>query len=191
VDLVLTDTLEGLTGEVDEMIIKIPWCSLHTLKLRFLPIVCLLLLLVGMTACGSVTNFVVINSSDQVLHVSYKVKEPPDALKDSIRMLPTAPAVKPVAELEEQTAWRDLSDTEVQFDPRNRTAVVLLQPGQALRVEHRNLQDGPKDEAGKAKNFGIEEITLYGSSGVVNYAGDEARKAFTLRSQTTAVLDYK
>jgi len=185
------DALIDLIGEVGEMIIKIPWCSLHTLKLRFLLLVCLLLLLVGATACGSLTNFVVINSSNQVLHVSYKVKEPPEALKDSIRMLPTAPAVKPVAEVEEQIAWRDLSDTEVQFDARNRTAVVLLQPGQALRVEHRNLQDGPKDEASKAGNFGIEEITLNGSSGMVNYAGDEARKAFVMRSQTTAVLDYK
>ena len=185
------DTLKGLTGEVGEMIIKIEWCSLQTLKLRFLLLVCLLLLLMCATACGSLTNFVVINSSDQVLHVSYKVKEPPDALKDSIRMLPIAPAVKPVAEVEEQVAWRDLSENEVQFDPRNRTAVILLQPGQALRIEHRNLQDGPKDEAGKARNFGIEEIALSGSSGVVAYDGDEVRKAFVMRSQSTAVLDYK
>jgi len=173
------------------MIIKMPWRSLPTLKMRFLLLASLLLVLVGATACSTVTNFIVINSSDQVLHVSYKVKEPPEAFKDSIRMLPTAPAVKPVSEVGEQTPWRDLSDTEVQFDPRNRTAVVLLQPGQALRVEHRNLRDGPQDEAGKAKNFDIEEITLNGSSGMVKYSGDDARKAFTLRSETTAVLDYK
>jgi len=171
------------------MIIKLPSSSFP--RMRFAAHVSLLLLLVGMTACGTSTNFIVINSSNQVLHVSYKVKEPPAALKDSIRMLPTAPAVKPVAEVGEQTPWHDLSETEVQFDPRNRTAVVLLQPGQALRVEHRNLQDGPKDEAGKARNFGIEAIALYGSSGVVSYDGDEARKAFTLRSQTAAVLEYK
>ena len=94
-------------------------------------------------------------------------------------MLPLPPAVKPSSELDEETPWRNLSESEVQFSPASRTAVVLLQPGEALRVERRNTVDGRQDDASQFRNFGIEEITLVGPSGTAQFVGDQARKAFT------------
>ena len=152
-----------------------------------------MVLLLSATACSTSTTFVVINSSDQVLQVSYRVKAPPPGLQDSIRMLPIAPAVLPESEIDGQTPWRDLSESEVQFSPASRTVVVLLQPGDALRVDRRNTVDGPQDDASQYRNFGIEEITLTGSTGIAQFIGEQARKAFTLPSKRgrAARLIYK
>ncbi len=108
-------------------------------------------------------------------------------------MLPLPPAVKPSSDLNVDTPWRDLSESEMQFSPASRTVVVLLQPGEALRVERRNTADGKQDDASQYRNFGIEEITLTGSTGIAQFVGQQARTAFTLPSRRggNATLIYK
>ena len=157
---------------------------------RYRSFVLLLVLPLTLTSCSSLTNFVVVNGSTRALEVRYKVKKVAQPVSP-IQLLPIRPAIKPIAQLEHQTSWRDLSISEFTFDPDSRTVIVSLMPGDALRIEQRNLVDAPKDDASQASNFGIEEIVLDGANGVAKFEGDLARRSFVPQSGKTYILTYK
>jgi hypothetical protein len=154
----------------------------------------LLLFLLGLlltnSACTYLTNFVVVNGSNSAVEVSYKVKQPTQ-LMPPIQMIPVLPAILPASQLDDQVAWHDLSSSEFKFDPDNRMVVVSLSPGNALRIEHRNLVDGPTDEQYQSSNFAIEEINIVGASGEIHLKGEEARRSFVPMSKQTYVLMYR
>jgi hypothetical protein len=152
-------------------------------------IVALLLWSLGMTACSYLTNFVVVNSSARIVEVRYRVKDLGQSIPP-IQMLPTRPAIKPASQIEQQNPWRELSTSEFTFDPKSRIVTVLLKPGDALRIEHRNLVDGPQDDSSQAANFAIEEISLEGANGLLRFEGAQARKSFVPQSKKTYTLTY-
>jgi len=118
----------------------------------------------------------VVNASQGVIEVRYKVKRPPDAVPPGA-ILPITPAIKVVAQLHQQTPWRSLSASEFTFDTDSLTAVVSLKPAEALRIEHRNLADIPADDAHRAQNFAIEEIHVRGSNGELHLKGEQEGRA--------------
>jgi hypothetical protein len=105
-------------------------------------------------------------------------------------MLPIKPAIKPASQIEQQNPWRELSTSEFTFDPESRVVTISLKPGDALRIEQRNLFDGPQDDSSQASNFAIEEISLNGASGLLRFEGDQARKSFVPQSKKTYTLTY-
>ena len=143
-----------------------------------------------MAACSYTTNFVVVNSSDKPIEVRYKIKKSSDP-NLTAQTLPVRPGLKPISEVHKQVAWRDLSDSEFSIDLSSRTVVVMLTPGNALRVEHRNLVDGETDDAHQAENFSIEEIDILGANGEIHLKGDAARKSFVPESKSVYTLTYK
>jgi hypothetical protein len=164
--------------------------TLSCTRARYWLLILLLLLQLSLTACSYLTNFVVVNTSNHVVDVRYKVKQPGQPMPPML-MLPIKPAIKPTSQLDQQSPWRDLSTSEFEFDPDSRTVLVSLMPGDALRIEHRNLVDGPTDDASQALNFAIEEIILDGANGVTKLQGEQARKSFVPQSKKTYVLTYK
>lgn len=152
-------------------------------------LVCLLTSVVALTACGYSTNFVVINGANNLIEVRFRLKKPMDPLSPS--RLPEVPSVKLISELDRQIPWRELPTSRFTFDPSTRTAVVSLMPGEALRVEQRNLSDGPQDDAHRAANFSVEEIRITGTNGEMTLQGEQARKSFVPASKTLSTLTYR
>lgn len=153
-----------------------------TIRLFFVSLLASLLLL---TACSYLTNFAVVNASDRAIEVKYKIKN----LTGSVSPhwgLPIVPAVKKISELHQEVSWQDLSASEFTIDPENRTVVVSLKPGEALRIEQRNLAD----ESDPARNFSIEEINIKGTSGEITLQGERLYTSFVAESKKVYTLTY-
>lgn len=140
------------------------------------------------TACSFSSNFVVINSSNDVIRVRYVLKERDNSVVPV--SLPEVPSIKPVAELDEQTSWRQLPSSQYRFNPDTRTAVVVLRPNEALRVE----QIGEvfcSNAADKIASFSIEEIEITGAAGELKVQGDQVLKSFLPLKKQTCALTYR
>jgi len=142
-----------------------------------------------LAGCVLLTDFVVVNASDVKIQVSYRVKEAPGAT-DPLQMLPIRPATKSAADLDEDVQWHQLGTSEFSFDVGTRTVSTSLNGGDALRIEQRNLVDGPQNDYDRAQNFAIEEIELKGVYGDIRLQGDLARRSFVVKSRKTYVLAY-
>lgn len=140
------------------------------------------------TACSFTTNFVVVNESDHVIEIRYRIKQPADGRPAS---LPINPAIKEVSQLGRQVAWQDLSASDYRVDHNERLVTVSLKPGYGLRIEQRNLVDGSQTDADRARNYAIEEITLIGNKGELHLSGEQARTSFLPQSKTLYTLTYK
>ena len=156
---------------------------------RALFLACLLAGVLCLTGCRYITNFVVINGSNQPVEVWYILKKPAYAVPpdQSLRM---APAVRPISEMHQQTAWRDLSASEYTFDPGKRKVTVSLEPGQALLIEQCAQVGREVDDAQQAEEFSIEEIAITGANGEIKLHGEQARKSFLAESKNTHTLTY-
>lgn len=159
------------------------------LKTKQLVLVCLLGLVGVLAACSYSTNFVVINAANSSIEVRYRLKQPMNP--DAPSRLPEVPSVKLISELDRQIPWRELPTSRFTFDPKTRTAVVSLMPGEGLRVEQRKLSDDPQDDSHQDANFSIEEINITGTNGQVTLQGEQARKSFVPASKTLYTLTYR
>lgn len=133
----------------------------------------------------------IVNGSTDNITVRYKIKKHEiDNLSGNVT-LPIRPAVKKTTELGKQTAWNDLNPSQYALDPAARTVTVSVAPGDALRIEHRNLVDGPQDDAHQAADFDIEEIRITGNRGEVNLTGEQARVSFIPESKSLYTITYR
>ena len=158
--------------------------------LRALFFGCLLGCVWPLTACSFITNFVIVNASNQPLEVRYKLKPPADPRAPAGEPV-VPPATKPVSQLQQEVSWNQLSASQYKLDREKREVAVLLPPGYALLVEQRNLVDGPTDDAHQAANFSIEEINLSGAGKQVHLQGDEVRKGFVPESKKLYTITYR
>jgi hypothetical protein len=131
-----------------------------------------LLLVISLTACSSANNFVIVNESSSELEVRYRIKRFRD-VPLTVKTLPNRPVIKPIAEVDQQIAWHDLSDSEIELDSQARIVTVRLMPGYALRVERLNLRDNANAE------LTIDELFLNGASGQTHLQGREVQNSFT------------
>ena len=141
-------------------------------------------------ACSYGTNFVVVNASDQIIEVQYVFKKPSDPFPP-MQMPPIPPVIKTVSPLQQQITWRELSPSQYAFDSNSRRLIVSLKPGEALRVEQRNLRDEKVDATHNATNFFIEEIEVKGSYGEIRLQGEQVRQSFLAESKSQYTLTYR
>lgn len=142
-----------------------------------------------LTACTYGSHFVIVNESGGVVQVEYKPKDWPS---ETPLYFVGAPAKLAAAQLSaSDKKWQELTPEQYQLDPGRRRIIVRLMPGEALRVAALGDYDYGDDEARRAKQFPIEEITVIGQSGKLGLVGELARKAFTLESRGLYVVRYK
>ena len=131
-----------------------------------------LLLVVLLAACSTVDQFAIVNDSTSELEVRYRVRR----FRDSpltVQTLPIRPAVLPTDQLDQQIAWRDLSELDFEIDSQARIVTVKLKPAYALRIAQLNLRDHPNEE------LAIDELFLNGVSGQTHLQGREVQNSFT------------
>lgn len=157
---------------------------------RYLLLPYLLACVCTLTGCSNLTNFVVINASDQSVEVRYRIKKPIDPQMPS-RIPHINPGILSVSELDRQIAWRELSASQYTADTVNRTVTVTLKPDEAMRIDQLRLGE---DQAGKMDGFdgfAIEEISLVGAYGEIHLAGEQVGRSFIPASSKTYTLTYK
>src|ERR1700730_4252468 len=109
-----------------------------------------------LTGCSYVTDFAIVNESDQPIEVRYKVKNFPGNFAP-----PVAPATIAASQLSAKgnQQWNKLNSNQYQLDQENRIVVLRLTPHEALLIADMHNYSGHGD-AWDAKEFPIEEITV-------------------------------
>ena len=138
-------------------------------------------------ACSYLTEFVVVNQSDDHIVVRYKIKNYPGPLN-----LPAVPSTIESSRLSKKHAqeWQELTSDEYQLDEHNRTVVVDVRPHQALLIASMHHYMG-HDDVGDAQDYPIEEVTVTGTQGELKLAGPQARVMFSEISRVLYTLSYK
>lgn len=162
--------------------------SFPRLSLKLVASLCLLAAVVMLSACQPALIFVVANETNAQIEVRYVVKK--SSHTDVMSRLEEIPAVKPVAELDERTEWRDLNETRFKFTPETRTVVLTLNPREALRIERTNFTCN-ETESWRTDSYTIEELTLIGPSGTIRLTGKQARTSFASGPRGACVLTYR
>lgn len=147
--------------------------------------VLLLLGLFSFTGCSYMTNFDVVNKSDQTIVVRYVVKKP--TMPDVPPSPPIVPAIKPISELHSSTSWRNLSDSQYSFDPVTRQVTVSLSPNEVLRIAQHDLVDKKMED----EDFSIEAIQIKGARGELSFRGALVLKSFVAESKREHTLTYE
>lgn len=160
------------------------------LKPRYSLLVCFLVCLDLLTACSYLTDFVVVNETDNPIEVRYVIKNPVYPHPPELT-IPVKPATKKVSQLHQQIAWQELSPTQYTFNPDTRMVITSLMPGEALKIEQCNLVDGKVDDRHLNEKFRIERIFIVGSHGELDRQGEQLRTMFTAESNKIHVLTYK
>jgi hypothetical protein len=151
----------------------------------------ILIVLVGcvslLVACSYITDFVVVNESDQPIEVRYKIKNFPGPFSP-----PVVPATLASSQLSTKgnQEWNKLNSDRYQLVQESRTVVVRVMPHEALLVANMHNYSGHGD-AWDAKEFPIEEITVRGAGGEMKLADQQARTTFSEVSRALYTLTYK
>jgi hypothetical protein len=154
---------------------------------RRIPLILLILITSVFTACSFLTDFVVVNESDNAIAVRYKVKNFPGPFAP-----PDTPATIAADQLDAHGGqhWKDLTSDQYQLVQENRTVLVRVAPHQALliaRLSNYGIHRGPEKEA----SFPIEEIIVAGADGEMILEGQQAIKNFSEVSSALYTLTYK
>lgn len=140
-----------------------------------------------LTACSYITNFVVVNESDQPIEVRYRVREFPGAFYP-----PETPATMTAHQLRAgDKKWRELSQAQYAVNPEKRIVAVRVPPGEALLVERVVRLGMQVNDTEEAESFLIDELTITGARGEMKFQGEQARKVFAPESKKLYTLLYK
>ena len=156
--------------------------------MRRVILVVFLLLASTLTACSYTTDFVVVNESDHAIEISYKHKQFPWNTPFEPHQRPAkvdADALRSKGGNE----WRELTPSDYQIDRENRTVLVRIMPGEALRI-HGFHNYGGHEDPHEAEDYPFEEISVLGANGVLKYTGQKARTAFSKVSLGLYTLTY-
>ncbi|HKR11143.1 MAG TPA: hypothetical protein VJT15_03715 [Pyrinomonadaceae bacterium] len=157
--------------------------------MRLLLMVCLLAACVVLSGCSFTTTFVVVNESNDQIQIRYVLRKPPNS--EAQVQLVEAPAIKLVAELEQESEWRVLPATRFTFAPETGTVMLTLMPKEALRVQRETDGKCVEDNSQRTKWFPIEEINIIGSAGAVRLTGEQTRRSFVSGPAGMCVITYR
>lgn len=90
--------------------------------MRKLSLLALIVLSVLLSGCSFSTSLVVINKSDKPIEVTYQFKDSPGSFN------PQLPKVKPVAQVDDDTAWRELPADQYVTNSYSRAITVTVAP---------------------------------------------------------------
>jgi len=137
-----------------------------------------------LSACSYISDFVVVNESDEPIEVSYKIRESAYEVFQEI----AKPAKIAEADLRGSNKhWQELEAGNYRLDRGTRTIAVQVMPHEALRLE--GIPN--YSEASDADNFKIEEVLVRGSHDEVRMQGNQVRKRFMKESVSLYVFTYK
>ena len=141
--------------------------------------------LVLLSSCSWVTDFVIANTSQSELSVSYLVngKSCPE---DNFIIVP---ARKDITDLEKDGAkWQKLTSKEYTCNENNFIVTTTLPPRTALLVARVATYTGSASYGND--NFKVLRLELKGSEGEMSLKGLQVLKAFKFESKTLFVLHY-
>lgn len=131
----------------------------------FLPT--LIILSVLLSGCSFSTSLVVINKSDKPIEVTYQFKDSPGSFN------PQLPRVKPVAQLDDDTAWRELPADQYVTNSYGRAITVTVAPKTAVLIDQVRGPGIPDDSS-----FHLSDVVVRGAYGTIMLHGQQVRKAF-------------
>ena len=158
------------------------------LKMRGALLFFILMSCLASGACSYVTDFVVINTSESPVEISYKFKPAPEA-PPIIKGNPVFTSASKV-ESKEKGNWQDIATDRYEIDQATRTVKVKLQAQEALFITRMHHYFGP-DDPNDVKGFPVEELSIVGSTGNLNFSGKQLLKAFSERSRVLYTLTYQ
>jgi hypothetical protein len=140
---------------------------------------CLFVLIVFsvlLSGCSVSTALVVINKSDKPVEVTYQFKDYPGPFD------PPRPKTKPVAELDDDTAWLELPAEQYVTNSYSRAISVTLAPKTALLIDRVKGPGIPDDTY-----FQISDVVVRGAYGTIMLHGQQVRKAFVEEGKVYAI----
>ena len=155
--------------------------------MKYLNLILLIAAVSAFTSCSYLTDFAVINESDQAIEVKYKVKNYPGPFGPPVDL-----ATIQTSQLSPKgrQAWIKLTPSQYQLDEENRTVLIKVMPGQSLRVVTMHHYVGHED-ATEAANYPIAEISVIGARGELKEAGERARTSFSKVSRALYTFTYE
>lgn len=137
-----------------------------------------------LSACSYSYDFVVVNKSEGVIEVRYKLKQlTPETPGKFVDLNP--PAKLSLEEFEKsKLEWRELPQEQYHFDNLAGTVTVSVAPDEVLLVDDSH---DPRDE----NQFGLASIKITGAKGSIILEGEQAQTQFKFDSDTKYVLQYK
>ena len=148
----------------------------------------MLLIVLSCYACSYINSFYVINASDKVIEVRYKVKKP---LAPGLKMPDIPPNILPASKAGEQDAIESLQPSRYKIDPDNWAVVLALNPGEALLLAQCRPPEGKTTGDCKEEDFDVEEIDVVGGNGEISLKGVQLHKSFIYQSNNRYTLTYR
>lgn len=138
-----------------------------------------------LSACSFSYDFVVVNNSDEVIEVQYKLKrQTPETQGKFVDIKP--PAKLYIKEFEKPgRAWRDLPKEQYHFDNQTGTFTVSVAPDEVLLVDYTDNYQGDEDQ------FALAGIKITGATGSMILEGRQAQTQFKKEFDTEYVLRYR
>jgi hypothetical protein len=144
--------------------------------MRKLSLLALVIFSVLLSGCSVSTSLVVINKSDKPIEVTYQFKDTPGPFS------PDQPKVKPVAELDEDTAWRELPAEQYVTNSYGRAITVTLAPKTAVLIDRVKGPGIPDDD-----RFRLSDVVVRGAYGTIMLHGQQVRKGFVEEGKVYAI----
>jgi hypothetical protein len=139
-------------------------------------------------ACSFINSFHVINASDKVIEVRYKVKKPPTP---GLKMPEIPPNILPVSRAGEQVALESLQPLRYKIDPENWAVVLTLNPGETLLLAQCRPPEGKTTGDCGDEAFDVEELDVVGGNGEISLKGVQVHKSFIYQSNNRYTLTYR
>ena len=136
-------------------------------------------------ACAYLTDFVIVNCSEQPVEVRYRViasRSPVEA--------GTLAKTANTRLRSRDPGWQELTATQYELG-RDGAVGVRLSPGESLRVAKVRDYELYAELEQEAYRFAIEELSVSGAGGEVRFSGAQARKAFARESTRLYTYTYK
>ena len=155
--------------------------------LRRLMLIALLGAVPVFSSCSYLTDFAVVNQTENPIVVVYKVKAYPGPFSP-----PVAPSTIPFSQLNVKggQSWNRISAEHLTVDEANRTVTVRVNSYEALLITTMHHYAG-HDDKGDAEEFPITEISVSGIHGNMKLLGEQARTSFSKVSRALYTLTYK
>ena len=133
---------------------------------------CLLAMVLALSSCQSIDDFVVINRSDAPVEVIYTFirTSSGDVHVEEPRMMEAANLKKT------DRTWEPAPSDLYLIEPQAGRVAVRLAPGKALRLNR--ATNYREDSAEADADFGISSLSLTGAKGSIRLEGRQARMLF-------------
>lgn len=122
-----------------------------------------------LTSCSTITEFIVVNHSNDPVEISYSLKECTDDFQFPGRLTSE--------EFEENREWNFLDVVDSAFDSRSCSFSIELKANEVLLVE-RVMNYSSESEKGQSERFNLKSINVDGKKGRISLEGTQVEAHF-------------